>query len=244
MRVPRIYLPVLLERGECITLDSNATNHVSRVLRLKQGTNIRLFDGEGREFHATLGRVERNCVEATIEAAISETSESPLRITLAQGISRGERMDLVVQKSVELGVDTIVPLLTERTNVQLKRDRQQKKLGHWRGITISACEQCGRNQLPALEPITTFDQLLETPFSGTRLLLDPKAEVGLNDIKPEGSAIQLLIGPEGGLSSSEIERARAHGFLGVRMGPRVLRTETAAIAALTALQLLWGDLGG
>lgn len=241
MRIPRIFHPQLLVPASHVVLDDNAARHVSRVLRLGKGAHLRLFDGQGGEYPAVIDEVDKREVTVIVGEPAPDELESPLTITLAQGISKGERMDFTIQKAVELGIKRIVPLETERSVVNLKGDRRNKKLDHWRGIIISACEQCGRNTLPELLPMQTLESWLATPLRGTGLMLDHRAAASVSQLeKPE--AITLLIGPEGGLS--EIERAKAcdAGYIGLRLGPRVLRTETAAVTALAALQSHWGDL--
>ena len=242
MRVPRFYLPFPLATGAIVPLNEHAFNHAVRVLRLKPGAPLVLFDGEGGAFAATLGEVGKREAWARVAEALPDAAEPPLRIVLAQGISRGEKMDHTVQKAVELGVAAIQPLFAERGGVGLSGERLTRKIQHWRGIVIGACEQCGRNRLPELrEPLALAAWLTSSMAPGPCLLLDPLAEQGLRDLEPPTGAITLLIGPEGGLSPAEIAQARTVGFTGVRLGPRVLRTETAGMAALAALQALWGD---
>ena len=242
MRVPRIYLPVPLATDLSVPLAGGAYHHVVQVLRLKPGAPLVLFNGSGGEFRAVLEIVERRSASARIESFIPTDSESPLKVLLVQGISKGERMDFTLQKAVELGVSAIQPVLTERSVVNLRGLEQ--RLLHWRGVVISACEQCGRNFLPpVLEPLNLTVWLPGYRDPGMRLLLDPSAEQGLCELPRPESSITVLIGPEGGLSPAEIGLARALGFIGIRLGPRVMRTETAALAALAALQALWGDLG-
>ncbi|MBL8259408.1 MAG: 16S rRNA (uracil(1498)-N(3))-methyltransferase, partial [Candidatus Competibacteraceae bacterium] len=179
---------------------------------------------------------------AKIVKPLPDEPEPPLRIVLAQGVSRGEKMDYTLQKSVELGVSAIQPLLTDYGGIGLSDERWLKKVQHWRGVIIGACEQCGRNRLPELrDPATLSDWLNRSSEAGSRWLLDPLAEAGLRELDAPNGRATLLIGPEGGLSVEEIQRARAAGFVGVRLGPRVLRTETAGVAALAAVQTLWGD---
>lgn len=242
MRVPRIYLPLSLAAGASVPLDDNAFNHAVRVLRLKPGAGLILFDGQGRAFSATLTETGKRQAWAKIVKPLPDEPEPPLRIVLAQGVSRGEKMDYTLQKSVELGVSAIQPLLTDYGGVGLSDERWLKKVQHWRGIIIGACEQCGRNRLPELrDPATLSDWLNRSSEAGSRWLLDPLAEAGLRELDAPNGRATLLIGPEGGLSVEEIQRARAAGFVGVRLGPRVLRTETAGVAALAAVQTLWGD---
>ncbi len=242
MRIPRFYLPAPLTVGATVTLDDKAFNHAVRVLRLKPGAALALFNGAGGAFAATLTDVNKRSAQARVTEALPGDVESPLRVLLAQGVSRGDKMDYTVQKAVELGVAAIQPLLTERGGVDLSGDRLTRKVQHWRGILIGACEQCGRNHLPELrEPLPLAAWLNQPVEPGWCLLLDPQAERGLRGLeRPEG-AVTLLIGSEGGLSSAEIAQARAAGFVGVRLGPRILRTETAGVAVLAAVQALWGD---
>lgn len=241
MRIPRFYCPQLDSEQALLDLPEHVHRHAVQVLRLKPGAIIRLFDGQGTEFEASLTEVEKRHSRAKLETQLENASESPLPITLLQGISRGERMDFAIQKAVELGVSTIVPVVTERCNVQLSRDRADKRLQHWQGVLISACEQSGRAFLPDLMPVTTLEQTLSTSDDALKLVLDPQAETGFHDLQPP-ARLTLLIGPEGGLSDNEISLAQAQGFTALKFGPRILRTETAATAALAVVQTLWGDL--
>ncbi|MDG4553219.1 MAG: 16S rRNA (uracil(1498)-N(3))-methyltransferase [Candidatus Competibacter sp.] len=257
MRVPRLYLPAPLTIGATVPLSARAFNHAVRVLRLKSGAPLVLFDGEGGAFAATLSEAGKREAWALVSTALPDQAEPPLRIVLAQGISRGEKMDHTVQKAVELGVAAIQPLFVERGGVGLSGERLARKVQHWRSIVIGACEQCGRNRLPELREPLSLSEWLAQPADlspvcedgvgqrdkarGPRLLLDPLAKQGLRGLEPPTVAVVLLVGSEGGLSPVEIAQARAAGFTGVRLGPRVLRTETAGVAALAALQALWGD---
>ncbi len=247
MRIPRIFLPQTLTAGSRVVLEDAASNHLLRVLRLKPGAPVYLFNGAGGEFEATLSAVERGTAVVTLGAFIDVSRESPLSITLAQGISRGERMDYTLQKSVELGVSCIIPLETEFSQVRLEGERRERRRRHWEGVIAGACEQSGRTRLPELQPVTSLGDWLvstSTVAEGLRLVLDPAAETGLSQLQlPPATRVTLLIGPEGGLSDREIEQSRRAGFAGLRLGPRILRTETAGIAALAALQALQGDLG-
>jgi len=244
MRHSRLYVPINLKSQRQFTLPDNTTRYVSQVLRLKPGATLTLFDGNGGEYFATLTAITRH--KAIIETGdfTAHECESPFKITLAQGISRGERMDLTLQKSTELGVHRIVPLTTERCGVRLNEERRDKRQRHWQGVVASACEQSGRNQLPILDPVTRLsDWLTSNPAKATHaMVLDPLAKNGLPQAKPTEQSVTILIGPEGGLSDEEINLAANKGFMRTRLGPRVLRTETAGIAALAAIQTLWGDL--
>lgn len=248
MRTPRIYLnqdlKAALSRGSAISFDENAQRHVAQVLRLKPGSDITLFNGREGEYTATLELVSRRQVTACLKSFVSRSVESPLEITLLQGISRGERMDYTLQKATELGVRRIVPLITERCGVHLNEERRNKRQQHWQGIIIAACQQCGRNQVPAIHSITPLTQWLTqtTEQPPLRLVLAPDAEQGLKNLPPPTTGVELLIGPEGGLEGSEIELAKRNGYQAVSIGPRILRTETAGLAALAILQSLWGDI--
>jgi 16S rRNA (uracil1498-N3)-methyltransferase len=241
MRIPRIHHPAPLSNGAHIELSDTAANHVSRVLRLPVGAPLILFNGQGGEFDATVTAVDKRSVSVALGDFHPTEREPPLPLQLAQGISRGERMDYTIQKAVELGVSRIIPLFTEHCGVQLRGERLKKRVKHWQGVVISACEQCGRNRIPQVDAPLTLAQWLATPGGGTRLVLDPTAEHSLSQLPDPGGPVSLLIGPEGGLSDQELALAAQAGFLGLRLGPRVLRTETAAVAALAAMLGAWGD---
>lgn len=239
MRTIRIYQPGSFKSGESLQLDKTASNHLIRVLRLKDKQQFILFNGDGFNYSTTL-EVDGKKAIAHIQSAEIADNESSLSIHLLQGISKGERMDISIQKSVELGVKAITPLICERTVVNLKADRLDKKLSHWKGITVSACEQSGRAFIPEIHsPSKLSKQHQQT--DALQLMLDPLSDIRLDSIKNETNNIQILIGPEGGLSEQETTQARDLGFIGVSLGPRILRTETAALAAITSVQLLWGD---
>ena len=243
MRIPRLYLPTPLAPGLTVPLDERAFNHAVRVLRLGVDAPVTLFNGQGGAFAATLIEVGKRQALAQVLDVLPGEVESPLSVTLAQGVSRGEKMDYTLQKAVELGVTTIQPLFTERGGVDLTGERLMRKVQHWRGVMIGACEQCGRNRLPELrEPLLLLDglqRLAEAP--GLKLLLDPLATTGLRSLPPPLGPVTLLIGCEGGFSPAELATARGAGFIGMCLGPRILRTETAGVAALAAMQTLWGD---
>lgn len=244
MRIPRIHVAGPLCAGSPVRLDDNASNHVVRVLRLTPGATLLLFDGHGGQWRARLTDIDKRGASALVEAYDDIERESPLAVVLAQGIARGERMDFALQKAVELGVQAIRPVFTARSNVQLDGERLDKRLGHWRGVISAACEQCGRNRLPALAAPVRIEALLaEAAGDGLRLMLDPLAVHGLRRIAAPAGPVTLLVGPEGGLTDAERTAAAAAGWQGVHLGPRVLRTETAGIAALAAMAALWGDLG-
>lgn len=242
MRITRFYCPELSEAQELFTLPDAAHRHAVQVLRLRQGDALRLFNGQGLEFDAVLEIVSKRESSVRLLSKVSVNNESPLVITLLQGISRGERMDYALQKAVELGVTRIIPVATERCNVQLSGGREEKRWAHWQGVVVSACEQSGRSVLPELSTVMPLDESLIENKRGCRLVLDPLADTGFTSLEQQED-ITLLIGPEGGLSEQEIRQAQAEGFQSVRFGPRILRTETATVAALAVVQTLWGDLG-
>jgi 16S rRNA (uracil1498-N3)-methyltransferase len=244
MRLTRVFVAEPLQGGAPHVLHGDAAAHLGRVLRLRAGASLTVFDGRGGEYPATIETIRRDEVRLAVGAHRAVERESSLEVTLAQGVSRGERMDWIIQKATELGVRRIVPVLTAHSVVQLDAEQAEKRARHWRGVAIAACEQCGRNRLPQIAAARALDTWLGEPeaAAGTRLLLDPQATGGLADVgAPEGAAT-LLIGPEGGLSDAEQSLAREVGFLPVRLGPRILRTESAAVVALALVQQRWGDL--
>jgi len=242
MRITRFYCPELSTDNELFILPDAAHRHAVQVLRLKQGDALRLFNGLGLEVDAILDNVSKRESAVRLGKPLVVNNESPLNITLLQGISRGERMDYALQKAVELGVNRIIPVATERCNVQLSGGRSDKRLAHWQGVMVSACEQSGRSILPELSPIMSLDDVLLENQVICQLVLDPLAEQGFMTLEKQDD-IALLIGPEGGLSEQEIKQANSADFQSVRFGPRILRTETAAVAALAVVQTMWGDLG-
>ncbi len=245
MRLTRVYVEGPVTAGKRLLLEGSAANHIARVLRLRAGDALTVFNGDGGEFAARVDAFQKDSVAVSVEEYRAIETEAPVSLTLAQGISRGERMDWVIQKATELGASRIVPVFTKRSVVRLDERQAERKLQHWRAIAIAACEQCGRNRLPELpEPMELYDLLSAAGggFSPTRLLLSPTGSARLVDVEGPGAGITVLIGPEGGLEDIEQETALAAGFKAVRLGPRVLRTETAAIAALTIIQHRFGDL--
>lgn len=245
MREIRIYVDQPLAANTDITLPDAPAHHVARVLRLKAGESLTLFNGLGGQYAAVIESVEGRRVRVAIHAHTVIDRESPLPITLVQGISRGKRMDYALQKAVELGVNRIVPLLAEHSQVRLDAGRQlEGKLDHWRGIVVAACEQSGRNRLPGIDIPLSLTQWLAAPAGDEmRLLLDPQAARRLRELPRPPAGVCLIAGPEGGFSQDERDAALAAGCTAIGLGPRVLRTETAAVAAITACQALWGDLG-
>lgn len=240
MRIPRIYHNAELLPEHEYELEQQSAHHLSRVLRLKQDDPLILFNGEGGEYSAQLKLVGKKAY-AIVQQHQSANRESSLNITLIQGISKGERMDLVIQKSVELGVTRIIPVICQRTVVHLKADRQKKKHDHWQGILINACEQSGRTAIPQLSATILFQDLQQQELTGLKLTLDPHSNQSLSRLQPLDNQLCILIGPEGGLTDEEIQQSKSLGFEGIQLGPRVLRTETAALTALALSQTLWGD---
>jgi 16S rRNA (uracil1498-N3)-methyltransferase len=242
MRTHRLYLNQPLAPQAEYSLPDDAFHYLCRVLRLDVGTELMVFNGQGGEFNATLYQIDKKSARIRIGTYLSRSVESPLHITLALGISKNDHMDYALQKAVELGVSEIYPLLTEYTVVNLRGERQDKRHHHWEQIIINACHQSTRNIVPTLHPAVALDHFLDSPIEGNKLVLHPYSTQTLSEM-PRTKQVCLLIGPEGGLSEAEIQHAQQKGFSAICFGPRILRTETAAMAAVTALQTLWGDLG-
>lgn len=240
MRLTRVYADAALVPGETLTLPETTGRHLTQVLRLPVGAPLWVFNGDGRDYQARLAHAGRPGVTLAVGSPGAEEPPPPLEIHLALGISKGERMDYAIQKSVELGVSRVTPLSTERSVVQLKGERLGRRLEHWQGILIGACEQSGRRRLPRLDGVADFRDWIVAAPAGT-LLLDAQSEQALVALPNPGARVTLVIGPEGGLSPRE--RNQARGCLAVRLGPRVLRAETAPLAAIAAIQSLWGDFG-
>ena len=250
MRVPRVYLDQALHSGAELALDKAAAHYLVSVLRLRADDALIIFNGNGGEYTATLQSATNKQATIAVGSHSPGVKPSPLQPTLAIGLSRGERMDWVIQKAVELGVSEVIPLFTERCEVKLKGERALKKLGHWQQIAISACEQSQRNDVPTIKPAQPLMEFLAASAppanSDLRLILDPRAEQSLSSIlldkDPTTNTIVLLSGPEGGFSDGEIKQAQQKGVISVGLGPRVLRTETAPLAALSIVQALLGDM--
>lgn len=240
MRISRLYVPLPLALNEQVELDDDSGHYVRTVLRLKKDDAIILFNGKGGEYTCELSEVSRKTVLIATKSWSDRNVESPLQVTLGLGISRGDRMDLSVQKAVELGVHRITPLITERCVVQFKGDKKPQRLQHWQKIVQHAAEQSGRTVLPELIEIAALQNWVGNQ-QGLKVFLDPCAEQSLAQLQPDGMKVTLLTGPEGGFADQERNIAKAAGFIPVRLGSRILRTETAAIAALAAVQMLWGD---
>jgi len=241
MRIPRIYTSQPLRENGRLTLELEPSRHLQQVLRLKPGAALHLFDGSGRDFAARIQALGKAAVEVSVQSAGPPEPPPPLAIRLLLGISKGERMDYALQKAVELGVERLLPLFTEHTVVKLDSARLARRLEHWQKIVVGACEQSGRSRLPGLEPPRDLNRQLEQETEGLRLVLEADATTSLPALAPSGPRVSLLVGPEGGLSERELRAAEAAGFVPVRLGPRILRTETAPLATIAAIQALWGD---
>jgi len=243
VRIPRVFVDTPLLPEAQADLPDEAAHHVHSVLRLRPGAELLLFDGRGGEYPARLLSVHRKGARVEVNAQRAIERESPLAVTLVQGISRGERMDYTLQKAVELGVTRIVPVVAERTVINLRGgEHTERRLEHWRRIVIAACEQCGRNHLPEVVQPMLLPAWLAGPRPACGLLLALSTRNGLPPLARPLPAITLLVGPEGGFAAHELEAAGKAGYQTVTLGPRTLRTETAALAALAALQALYGDL--
>jgi len=241
MHLTRIYTEQQLTPGQQISLEPTAARHVVQVLRLRAGSNLVLFNGDGCNYTAQLEQTSKKDTVAQILSASDPEPQSILDIQLYISISKGERMDFTIQKTVELGVSGITPIFSQHGVVNLKGERLEKRQQHWHKVMISACEQSGRCRLPVIYEAMELDKLLEMPPHGLNLVLNHRADISLTEFDPPEKRINLLVGPEGGLSDGEILAAQNCGFHGVRLGPRVLRTETAPLAAIAAIQTLWGD---
>ena len=242
MRIPRIYEAVDLRPGLALSLSDEAANHVGRVLRMQAGQVVTLFNGQGGQYSAEITDAGKKHVTVLVGEFDDFDCESPLPFHLGQVISRGEKMEFTIQKSVELGVNEITPLFSRRGGVKLTGERLEKKIQQWQSIAIAACEQCGRNRVPTIRPAMALSDWLAEQTDDLKLNLHPKAEFSVNTLPAPQGGVRLLIGPEGGLSDEEISQANAHDFIDILLGPRVLRTETAALTAITALQCRFGDL--
>jgi 16S rRNA (uracil1498-N3)-methyltransferase len=242
MRLTRVYVDAVLTSDTIVELPRDTASHLAKVLRARSGDQIVLFSGDGREYAGAIESVRGSRVTAAVGVGAKVDRESPFAITLVQCVPRGDRMDFIVQKATELGVTRLVPVLSQRSVVRLDESQSASKAAHWRAVAVSACEQCGRNRLPIIEtPAPLIDYLATSAPAAARLVLEP-------DLGPAATlsnletAVEIAIGPEGGFGDDELDAFRIAGFVRVRLGPRILRTETAAIAALTWLQTRFGDM--
>jgi 16S rRNA (uracil1498-N3)-methyltransferase len=241
MRTARIHTTQRLHSHSVIVLEPGPSNHLARVLRLSVGDQVTVFDGYGGEYPANITAIDKKHVSVMTGQHLPCDNESPLNIHLGVAVSRGERMDWIVQKSTELGLWALTPLLTDHAGVRLAGERAHNKVQHWRQVAISACEQCGRNRPPAIHALQPLDHWLAATHAARKFVLHHRADA-LDVTGDPPSSVALLIGPEGGLSASEIVLAEQAGYTALRLGPRVLRTETAPLAAIALLQGWWGDL--
>jgi len=242
MRILRSFVELPLAIGQRFALPEAASAHLVKVLRLQAGASCVLFNGDGFDYDAQLFSVEKRGAQVDVIARHAVVNESPLQITLVQGIARGEKMDWILQKATELGVTRIAPVITDRTEVKLDGERSEKRMAHWRGILAAACEQCGRATLPVLIEPQSLAKYAAGDGNAHRLVLNPEGGQTLSELAMAGNeAITLVIGPEGGLSDRDLAVLRAAGFTGLKLGPRILRTETAGVATIAALNALYGD---
>jgi 16S rRNA (uracil1498-N3)-methyltransferase len=239
----RIYFPGSIPDHGLCDLPSAKAHHVAHVLRLEPGDVVTLFDGRGVSYDAAITKCARGEVSVQLKGRRDEDRESPLQVTLAQAVSSGERMDYTIQKAVELGISAIQPLMAERCVVRLSGERAAKRVAHWQSVVSAACEQCGRNRVPEVRPLLSMRGWLDGAggAEGFRLLLAPDGQVVLRSLPRPSAMVTVLAGPEGGFTAAEAADAERFGFQSLRLGPRVLRTETAAVALLAAMQALWGD---
>lgn len=244
MRHTRIFVDQPLSIDQDLVLGADATEHVARVLRMREGDAVVLFNGDGRDFPSTLTHCTRREVRARIDATVPGIGASALPLVLAQAVVRGNKMDMVMQKAVELGVHALIPLVTERCMIELDARRAERRQQHWQSVVISACEQCGRSTVPTIARLQSLSEWCAdlADDGALRLVLLPGADQRLRDLDLGDAGAVLVVGPEGGLSSMDVETLTDAGFTGLALGPRILRTETAGLAALAALQAVHGDL--
>ncbi len=240
MSGPRIYSAAALSSGLRTELDDQAFAHLIRVLRMNDGDPVRLFNGDGHEYAGQLCDVQKKSASVLVGDILRSEADTPLKLQLGQVVSKGDRMDFTIQKATELGISDITPLWSERCEVRLKGERLDKKMEHWQKVAISACEQSGRNRIPTIHQPQYFADWAKNNNADVRLLLHPHRQKPLRDY-PQPANVALLVGPEGGFSEQEVEMAMSSGFAGLTLGPRILRTETAALAALSVFQFQWGD---
>jgi len=241
LNVPRFFVPALLAPGSRIDLPEAAAGHVARVLRMQAGEHVTLFDGSGGEYPGTILRVAKNGVTVQVAEQLAVDRESPLDVTLIQALATGDKMDWIVQKAVELGATRIRPVVMRRSVLRMEGERAQKRVAHWQAIAAGACEQSGRNRVPVVESVVSMAQCFDPPPEVFGIALVPGEGGPLADLPAPGRAVALVVGPEGGFADDEIAILRRAQFRFATLGPRILRTETAGMAALAALQALWGD---
>lgn len=242
MRVPRLFIDMSLMTGEVIVLPRDKAHHITHVLRMRMGDSIKLFNNLGAEYESKIIDICKKSVQLVIGESCAVTNESPLTINLCLAIARGQHMDFSIQKAVELGVKNIIPVVSEFSNVKIQDNRMQNKLMHWQNIIISATEQCGRVCLTQIKDPVSFTEWLCSDSAKTRLILHPASQQSLSNINPSDNELTLIVGPEGGFSDTEIEQAQEKGCEPIGLGPRILRTETAVVSAVSNVQQLWGDL--
>lgn len=244
MRHTRIFVDQPLSTGQDLVLGADATEHIARVLRMRAGDAVVLFNGDGRDFPSTLTHCSRREIRARVDAAVPGIGDSAPPLVLAQAVVRGNKLDLVIQKAVELGVHALVPVLTERCMIELDTRRAERRQQHWQSVVVSACEQCGRSTVPTIAPMQSLFEWCTglAADDALRLALLPGAEQRVRDLGPGEAGAVLVVGPEGGLSPGDIQVLENSNFTGLALGPRILRTETAGLAALAALQAMYGDL--
>lgn len=246
MNAPRFFCPLPLSQGALVALPPFAARHAVRVLRLAEGDSLTLFNGEGGEYPGQIETTGKDQVLVRLGDHRDVERESPLALILVQAVQGADKMDFTVQKAVELGVGRFQPVASRRSVVRLVGDRADKRVEHWRGVAVSACEQCGRNRVPAIDPVLPLEKYLARPAAPDtlRLVLSPGGATSLAQVPQPQGPVELLVGAEGGLAPEEVAQAQGAGFLPLVLGPRVLRTETAGLAALAAIHALWGDFGG
>jgi 16S rRNA (uracil1498-N3)-methyltransferase len=243
MRISRLFVPEAITEHAKLVLNEASSHYMRTVLRLKKGYALTIFDGRGGEYAATVQALTRRAVEISVEQRCDVDKESPLSIELGLSVSRGERMDVAIQKATELGVSVITPVVTQFCAVKLDPERREQRQRHWQNIIYRACEQCGRNKPPVLNDIIELNTWLSTELPTNRIIFEPDASKSLASYDKPNGGVVALVGPEGGFSADEVEQAQTANFTALGFGPRVLRNETAAMAAVAAMQVLWGDMG-
>ncbi|MDF2691385.1 MAG: rsmE [Gammaproteobacteria bacterium] len=242
MRLNRVYQNQALSEGQSLQLDAEASNHLANVLRMREAEKLIVFNGEGDEYLCSVISAQKKSMTVLLESKQTVLRESPLFIHLAQAVAKGDKMDLIIQKAVELGANAITPILTERSNVKLDSERFDKKMQHWQKVAISACEQCGRNVVPQVNAPLSLTKFIEHHEAELKLILHPGNGQNLSTLSTPIASLIIMIGPEGGFAEQEISLAQSRNYIKLNLGPRILRTETAPLAAISILQSKWGDL--